>query len=75
MARNPTPLRLAILMDGRTQRELAAAIGINETVLSRIVNGLQPDEPTREKLAKELGRKKSELWPELVDDDDEMAAA
>lgn len=71
MARNPTPLRMAIIVSGLTQREVAAESGIEVTRLSRIVNGLHCDEATRETIADVLGREKTELWP--VDDEAEAA--
>lgn len=61
----PTPVRLAIVHAGRTQRDIAAAIGMDEGQLSRIVNGLHADDATRERIARELGRKTEDLWPAL----------
>jgi hypothetical protein len=73
MARNPTPLRMAIVLSGRTQREIAAEIdGIDETRLSRIVNGLQCDDRIRERIAAVLGREKTELWPEVANTSDSL---
>lgn len=75
----PTPLRLAIAASGITQRNLADQIGLDETRLSRIVNGMQCDQATCQDIAKALGREKTELWP--VDEeikaalDDEAEAA
>jgi hypothetical protein len=71
MAKAPTPLRIAIAADGRTQREIAALVDIDETRFSRIVNGMHCDDGTRADIAKALGREKSELWP--VDDEAEAA--
>ena len=62
MAR-PTPLKRAIFDSGRTQRGIAAEAGLDEAMLSRIVNGLHASEATREAIARVLGREIGELWP------------
>jgi len=65
---NVTPLKLAIVATGRTQRDIAASVGIDEFKLSRLVNGREhADEDLKEKLAQELGR--DDLFG-----DDELAA-
>ncbi len=64
MPRVVTPLRLAIVESGRTQREVADEIGLHESRLSLIVNGLHCDDRTRDAIAAALGRNVSELWPE-----------
>lgn len=65
MPRHVTPLRLAIVESGRTQREIADEVGLSESRLSLIVNGRRHcDDRMREKIAAALGRKISELWPE-----------
>lgn len=68
--RKPTPLKLAIVASGLRQKDIAETIGMDEASLSRIVNGLHADEPTRAKLAAAVGRTPDELWPS-----DEQAAA
>lgn len=70
--RDVTPLKIAIVLTGRTQKDVAAAVadrlgwaqGSAESKLSRIVNGLHADDATRSAIAQELGRKLEELWPE-----------
>lgn len=64
MPRTPTQLRIAIAASGRTQREIAAAVGLSEKDMSLIVNGHQAgDDATRSKLAGELGTTTSVLFP------------
>lgn len=64
MPAQPTPIRLALVHSGRTQREVAAEVGIHESYLSRIANGLHvDDEPTRAAIAAALGRPVDELFP------------
>ena len=58
----PTPLKVAIIQSGRHQKDIAAAIGIDPTHLSRIANGLHASEATREALAAELGRTVDDLF-------------
>lgn len=72
MARTPTPLRLAVVQSGLSQREIAEQVGLNETRFSRIVNGLHCDHSTRQRIALALGRNVCELWP---NGDDEPVAA
>lgn len=62
MAR-PTPLKRAIFESGRTQRSVAAAVELDESAFSRIVNGLHCDDRTRNAIARELGRSTDELFP------------
>lgn len=67
MERRPvSPLKLAIVGSGRTQKSIAAAIGMNEAHLSRIVNGLHCDDATREAIARELGTTVDELFPKAA---------
>lgn len=61
--RRPTPLKRAIFESRRTQRDIADAVGITPSHLSRIVNGLHVDDGTQEKIASELGRNVSDLFP------------
>lgn len=61
--RSVTPLKLAIVASGRSQRALAAELRMDETHLSRIVNGLHTDEDTRNRIASALHRQVDELWP------------
>ncbi len=58
-----TALKLAIVASGRAQRDLALELGLHESQLSRIVNGLQTDAGTRYAIADALGREHDELWP------------
>lgn len=64
-----TPLKLAIVASGRSQRDVAAAVGISEFKLSRIVNRrADADTATRAAIARELGRTPAALFggpPEL----------
>lgn len=64
MAKNPTPLRLAIVQSGRSQREIAELVGISESRLSLIVNGLHCNDATRAAIADALGRSVDELFPQ-----------
>lgn len=61
-----TNLKRAIFESGQTQRSVAAAVGLREDQLSRIVNGLHCDDATRLKIAAALGRDVSELFPPVV---------
>jgi transcriptional regulator with XRE-family HTH domain len=63
MPRVITPLKLAIVRSGRTQREVAEAIGISEKKLSLVANGLHVDDGTRQAIAAELGQTVTDLWP------------
>lgn len=58
-----TPLRAVLEEEGRRQSWLAAKVGKDPADMSRIVNGLIPDEATREAIAAALGRQVDELWP------------
>lgn len=61
---NPRTAKAAIALSGRTQREVALAAGMDETKLSRIVNGRHPGDPeSREAIAGALGVPVLELWP------------
>lgn len=73
-----TPLKLAIVASGRPQRDLALELGLHESQLSRIVNGLETDAGTRYAIADAIGREHDELWPPAPPagaDDDARAAA
>lgn len=58
----PTPLRLALLENERTQKSLADEVGLDAPRMSLIVNGLVPDAATRCAIAAALGRTVEELW-------------
>lgn len=60
----PTPLKRAFFESGRRQKDVAAAIGVDEATLSRIVNGLHTSEGMRAKIADALGRTVEELFPD-----------
>jgi transcriptional regulator with XRE-family HTH domain len=64
MAKEPTALRIAIAASGRTQREVADAIGMSDGAFSRIVNGLHTSDANRAAIAHEIGASVSDLWPE-----------
>lgn len=69
--RKPTPLKLAVVMSGRRQKDIATEVGTDEATLSRIVNGLHADDRMRSAIAAALGRQVDELWPA----DEEQRAA
>ena len=54
--RRITPLKRAIFESGMTQRAVAAAAGLSEGQLSRIVNGLHASEAVQHTLAEILQR-------------------
>jgi hypothetical protein len=58
-----TPLKIAIVTSGRAQKDIAAAVGVDPTHFSRIVNGLHCDEAMQKRIAEELGRQIPELFP------------
>lgn len=66
MAKMITPLKLAIVASGRSQREVAKAVGISEQQLSLIVNGLHADERTQKALARELRQTRADLFPTVT---------
>lgn len=58
-----TALKIAILESGRHQKDIAAEIGLDPATLSRIVNGLYADHPTREAIARAVGCPAMSIWP------------
>lgn len=61
--RKPTPLKLAIVASGRTQREIAEMVGIDEDSLSKIANGHRtPSLPRAIKLANLLDTSVTDLF-------------
>lgn len=75
MKRRATPLKLAIVASGSFQKDIAAELGLDPAQFSRIVNGLHCDGETRQRIANALGRRVSELWPELHDAQPDAAVA
>ncbi len=62
--KSPTPLKVAIVMTGRTQRDVAAAVGMDEIQFSNVVLGKRtPRVDVAVRIAEEVGRDVSELWP------------
>jgi transcriptional regulator with XRE-family HTH domain len=53
----PTPLKLAIVRSGLSQKDIAADVGLDPAQLSRIVNGLHCDDATANHIADVLRRK------------------
>lgn len=61
--RKPTPLKLAIVASGRTQREIAEMVGIDEDSLSKIANGHRtPSLPRAIALARLLNQSVTDLF-------------
>jgi transcriptional regulator with XRE-family HTH domain len=61
------PLKLAILATGKKQYRIAAESGINEAIISKIVNGSrEPTEAQKKALAKVLRRPVDELFPSVA---------
>jgi hypothetical protein len=71
---NETPLKRILREDGRKQNWLAEQTGVSPAQLSRIVNGLQCDEATRQAIADALGRSVSEVFAVVTADDESVAA-
>lgn len=64
MART-TPLKIAILESGFSQIELAAALGIHDTLLNMFANGWRkPNAEQAKMIAKKLGKKTKDLFGE-----------
>jgi transcriptional regulator with XRE-family HTH domain len=63
MAGRVTPLKLAILEAGVTQKSVAEKAGMSETRLSHIARGLHPSNDEAVALADAIGRTVDELWP------------
>lgn len=61
-------LTIAVLDDGREQREIAAAAGISEQALSGACTGRirNPRPATRQAIARALGRTEHELFSDEV---------
>lgn len=57
-------LKVAIVKSGKTQREVAAACGLTENDLSRIVRGATtPRVDVASRIARELDTNVESLWP------------
>jgi len=63
MAR-PTHLKMAVAESGRTQREIARAVGLHEVTFSQYVSGTRvPPDHRKAEIAQELDRQVESLWP------------
>jgi transcriptional regulator with XRE-family HTH domain len=60
-----TPIRLALLQDDRSQKWLAEQAEVNETAMSRIVNGQLPSDVVIARICEALGRSATVLFPHL----------
>ncbi len=61
------PVKVALAIEGFTQRRLAEEVGISAGTLSHVLNGHQQAWPSlRKRISKALDRPESELFPELV---------
>lgn len=64
MARTVTPLKLAIVATGRTQRDIASAVGLDEVQFSRVVNGHRtPSVVLAVLIAAAVSCSVEQLWP------------
>lgn len=63
----PTPIKLAILLSGRTQRDIAREIGVSDVTLSRICTSGHATQSNRDALAAILRRDVSEIFPPRED--------
>lgn len=61
-----SPLRLAIMEDGRSQRAIAEDAGIHPVTLSRVVGGASSDDVTKQKIARALNRTEDHLFGHRV---------
>lgn len=67
-------LRAARLNRGRTQRELAAEIGVSRRVLEAAERGDSVPHPANaHKIAQFFGLQVTDLWPRTEDEDDSEA--
>lgn len=64
--RKPTPLKVAIVLSGRTQKDIAAEVELDEATFSRVVNGLHTSQANRANIARALGRSTEELFPPTI---------
>jgi transcriptional regulator with XRE-family HTH domain len=61
-----TPLKAALISEGMKQRELAAEVGVHESVVSGLCRGWRnPDEPLAEKISEVLSRPREEIFPNM----------
>lgn len=59
-----TPLKIAITLEGVKQRDLAAQVGVHESVISGLARGWRvPDEALASRIGDALGCITSELFP------------
>lgn len=59
-----TPLKTATVIAGMKQRELAAAAGVHESVISDLCKGRRnPNEDLADRLGRILGRRPQDLFP------------
>lgn len=64
ITRPDTPLRLVLQEQGRMQKWLAEAVGVDASQISDYVRGLHvPAEPTRAAIAQALDVPEHDLWP------------
>lgn len=68
-----TTLKRVLDEQGRRQNWLAEQVGVHESHISRIVNGLHCNDATQRKIACALGRDVHELWPDTGHDLPEAA--
>ena len=67
LARIETPLKRALDEDGRRQSWLAKRLGVAPRQVWAWVHGLHvPEQATREQIARVLGRKVDDLWPDAA---------
>ena len=58
-----TTLQRILREEGRRQDWLAAQVGVHESHISRIVNGLHCPDDLKQRIADALGRDRAEVFP------------
>lgn len=62
-----TALKVAFIESKRKQIEVAAEVGMDESKLSKIVNGhIEPTDDEKAAIATALGKPKDQLFPEVA---------
>ena len=63
--RRITPLKIAIIESGFTQKSIAALAGVTETIISLVANGKwNPDSIQKARIAAALDKSVNDLFPE-----------
>jgi DNA-binding XRE family transcriptional regulator len=60
---DPIEIKIAFIRLGKTQAEVARNLGVSNVIVTNVIKGRRTSKRVKAAIAKALGKRVSELWP------------